>query len=120
VAWAFEIDTDVLAKAQAMDDLRAASLPRFPSIVRDLSVLVDSALPAAAVRGTIRSSAPSTLVDVIEFDRYRGKGVPEGSVSLSLRLTFRSPDRTLTDVEVEQAMDAVVAALGTAHGATRR
>jgi phenylalanyl-tRNA synthetase beta chain len=120
VAWAFELDADVLAKAQAMDDLRAASLPRVPSIVRDLSVLVDSALPAAAVRGTIRSSAPSTLVDVIEFDRYRGKGVPEGSVSLSLRLTFRSPDRTLTDAEVEQAMDAVVAALGTAHGATRR
>jgi len=120
VAWAFELDTDVLAEAQAADDLRAASLPRFPSIVRDLSVLVDSALPAAAVRGTIRSSAPSTLVDVIEFDRYRGKGVPEGRVSLSLRLTFRSPDRTLTDAEVDQAMDAVVAALATDHGATRR
>jgi phenylalanyl-tRNA synthetase beta chain len=59
-------------------------------------------------------------VDVIEFDRYRGKGVPEGRVSLSLRLTFRSPDRTLTDAEVDQAMDAVVAALGSAHGATRR
>ena len=120
VAWAFELDTDVLAEAQAADDLRAASLPRFPSIVRDLSVLVDSALPAAAVRGTIRSSAPSTLVDVIEFDRYRGKGVPEGRVSLSLRLTFRSPDRTLTDSEVDQAMGAVVAALATDHGATRR
>jgi phenylalanyl-tRNA synthetase beta chain len=120
IAWAFELDTDTLATAQAADDLRATSLPRFPSIVRDLSVLVDSALPAAAVRGTIRSSAPSTLVDVIEFDRYRGKGVPEGRVSLSLRLTFRSPDRTLTDTEVDQAMDTVVAALGTAHGATRR
>ena len=120
VAWAFELDTAVLADAQAADDLRAMSLPRFPSIVRDLSVLVDSALPAAAVRGTIRSSAPSTLVDVIEFDRYRGKGVPEGRVSLSLRLTFRSPDRTLTDAEVDQAEDAVVAALGRAHDATRR
>lgn len=120
IAWALELDTDVLADAHSADDLRATSLPRFPSIVRDLSVLVDSALPAAAVRGTIRSSAPSTLVDVIEFDRYRGKGVPEGRVSLSLRLTFRSPDRTLTDAEVDQAMDAVVAALGTTHGATRR
>ena len=120
VAWAFELDTEALAKAQATDDLRATSLPRFPSIVRDLSVLVDSALPAAAVRGTIRSSAPSTLVDAIEFDRYRGKGVPEGRVSLSLRLTFRSPDRTLTDTEVDQAMDAIVAALGTRHGASRR
>ena len=120
VAWAFELDTEGLAAVQAADDLRATPLPRFPSIVRDLSVLVDSALPAAAVRGTIRSSAPSTLVDVIEFDRYRGKGVPEGRVSLSLRLTFRSPDRTLTDSEVDQAMGAVVAALATDHGATRR
>ena len=54
------------------------SLPRFPSIVRDLSVLVDEALPAAAVRGTIRSEAPATLVSIAEFDRYQGKGVPEG------------------------------------------
>jgi len=100
--------------------LRAESLPRFPSVVRDLSVLVDSALPAAAVRGTIRSSAPSTLVHAIEFDRYRGKGIPEGRVSLSLRLTFRSPERTLTDAEVDQAMETVVAALASAHGATRR
>ena len=41
-----------------------------------------------------------------EFDRYQGKGVPDGKVSLSLRLTFRSPDRTLTDAEVQKAMDA--------------
>jgi len=118
--WAFELDVDALAAAHARDDLRAESLPRFPSVVRDLSVLVDSALPAAAVRGTIRSSAPSTLVHAIEFDRYRGKGIPEGRVSLSLRLTFRSPERTLTDAEVDQAMETVVAALASAHGATRR
>ena len=48
---------------------------------------------------------------VREFDRYQGKGVPEGQVSLSLRLTFRSSDRTLTDAEVQSAMDAVLAAL---------
>jgi phenylalanyl-tRNA synthetase beta chain len=118
--WSFELDADALAAAGAGGDLRAESLPRFPSVVRDLSVLVDSTLPAAAVRGTIRSSAPSTLVDVIEFDRYRGKGIPEGRVSLSVRLTFRSAERTLTDAEVDEAMAAVVAALADAHGATRR
>ena len=74
--------------------------------MRDLSILVDGTLPAAAVRGTIRSSAPATLVQAIEFDRYTGKGVPEDRVSLSLRLTFRSPERTLTDAEVDAAMDA--------------
>ena len=118
--YAFELDVDAIASVQGGDDLRAVSLPRFPSVVRDLSVLVDSTLPAAAVRGTIRSSAPATLVDVIEFDRYLGKGVPDGRVSLSLRLTFRSPERTLTDAEVDAAMTGIVAALATQHGATRR
>ena len=118
--WAFELDVDALAARHAGDDLRAESLPRFPSVVRDLSVLVDSTLPAAAVRGTIRSAAPSELAHAIEFDRYRGKGVPEGRVSLSLRLTFRSPERTLTDAEVDAAMERIVAALASAHGAVRR
>jgi phenylalanyl-tRNA synthetase beta chain len=83
-------------------------------------MLVDSSLPAAAVRGTIRSSAPPTLARIVEFDRYRGKGVPEGRVSLSLRLTFRSPERTLIDAEVDEAMDRIVTALASAHSAQRR
>jgi phenylalanyl-tRNA synthetase beta chain len=62
----------------------------------------------------------STLAHVAEFDRYRGKGVPEGRVSLSLRLTFRSADRTLTDVEVDEAMARIVGALASAHSAERR
>jgi len=118
--WAFELDLDALASLKSADEMRAESLPRYPSVVRDLSVLVDSALPAAAVRGTIRSSAPSTLARIVEFDRYRGKGVPEGRISLSLRLTFRSPERTLTDAEVDEAMDKIVSALASAHGAERR
>ena len=109
-----------LQNCNRRDDLRAESLPRFPSVVRDLSVLVDSTLPAAAVRGTIRSAAPAALAHVIEFDRYRGKGVPEGRVSLSLRLTFRSPERTLTDAEVDEAMTRIVDALASTHGAVRR
>ena len=52
---------------------------------------------AAAVRRTIREHAPAILVRVNEFDRYQGKGVPDGQVSLSLRLTFRVPiARSLT------------------------
>jgi phenylalanyl-tRNA synthetase beta chain len=120
VLWAFELDADALGSAGRGDDLRAESLPRFPSIVRDLSVLVDAALPAASVRGTIRTVAPATLTHVVEFDRYRGKGVPEGRVSLSLRLTFRSPERTLTDAEVDAAMERIVARLADEHGGERR
>jgi phenylalanyl-tRNA synthetase beta chain len=110
----------------AMDPLlaqplgRVTALPRHPSIVRDLSIVVDERLPAAEVRGTIHSHAPHTLVSAREFDRYHGPGVPSGKVSLSLRLTFRDAARTLTDGEVQQAVDAIVAALARQHGAVLR
>jgi phenylalanyl-tRNA synthetase beta chain len=56
----------------------------------------------------------------VEFDRYTGKGVPADRVSLSIRLTFRATDRTLTDEDVQAAMDAIVPALRAAHGAEQR
>jgi phenylalanyl-tRNA synthetase beta chain len=118
--YAAELDAGALAALAASDDLRAQPLPRYPSIVRDISILVDEALPAAAVRGTIRSAAPATLTSIVEFDRYQGKGVPEGRVSLSLRLTFRSPDRTLTDQEAQDATARIITALAAAHGAEQR
>ena len=115
-----ELDLKALAAAGATGDRLAEPLPRFPSIVRDISMLVDDTLPAASVRGTIRSAAPSTLVSIAEFDRYQGKGVPDGKVSLSYRLTFQAPDRTLTDSEVQQAMDVLLRSLVQTLGAVQR
>jgi phenylalanyl-tRNA synthetase beta chain len=115
-----EIDTEALARLAAGDDLRTLSLPRYPSIVRDISIVVDEILPAASVRGTIRAAAPPTLVSISEFDRYQGKGVSEGRVSLSLRLTFRDPERTLTDDEVQAATERIVDALRATHRAEQR
>jgi phenylalanyl-tRNA synthetase beta chain len=111
---------DAIARLAAGDALRVQSLPRFPSIVRDIAIVIDEVLPAAAVRGTIRSAAPATLVSIAEFDRYKGKGVPEGRVSLALRLTFRATDRTLTDEDAEVATDEIVKALAATHAAERR
>jgi phenylalanyl-tRNA synthetase beta chain len=115
-----EIDLDALSAAAPADTLRAAALPKYPSVVRDVSILVGDALSAETVRGTIRSAAPGTLIQVREFDRYQGKGIPEGKVSLSFRLTFQSPERTLTDDEVSAAMAEVVAALKRVHDAEQR
>ena len=115
-----EIDLDAAEAIVADRPSRIEALPRFPSVARDISILVDDTLPSAAVRETIQNAAPATLARVREFDRYQGKGVPEGTVSLSLRLTFRSPDRTLTDAEVQQAMDDVLAALTSRHNAVQR
>ena len=114
-----EMDLDTLS-AQHAEPARVAPLPRFPSVSRDLALLVDETLPAATLRETIRAAAPDTLVQVREFDRYQGKGIPDGKVSLAVRLTFRSPDRTLTDGEVQSAMDEVLAVVRATHGAVQR
>jgi phenylalanyl-tRNA synthetase beta chain len=106
-----ELDLDALSAAAPLETLRAKPLPRYPSVVRDLSILVADTLSADTVRGTIRSAAPATLIRVREFDRYQGKGIPDGKVSLSFRLTFQSPERTLTDDEVQAAMESIIDAL---------
>jgi phenylalanyl-tRNA synthetase beta chain len=116
-----ELDLDAVADHVTILDVeRTHSLPRFPSIVRDLAILVADTLPAADVRGTIRAVAPPTLVRVAEFDRYQGKGIPDGKVSLAYRLTFQDAERTLTDREVDEAMETIVAELAKVHSAVRR
>jgi phenylalanyl-tRNA synthetase beta chain len=116
-----ELDLDLAAPDYDPDHQAVMQpLPRHPSVVRDLSIVVAADLPAVSVRQTIQSAAPATLVSVREFDRYQGKSLPDGKVSLSLRLTFRTPERTLTDAEVQSATDAIVTALAAEHGAVLR
>lgn len=128
--YALEIDLDALSQRLSKAPRFARPLPRHPSVIRDIAILVADTLSAETVRGTIRAALlrqgyggpgkDSTRVDVREFDRYQGKGIPEGHVSLALRLTFQAPDRTLTDAEVHAAMDHIVAELKTTLGAIQR
>ena len=116
-----ELDLDAVDRV-AVDRyaMHAVPVPRHPSIVRDLAIIVDATLHARAVRDTIQAAASDALVSVHEFDRYEGKGVPDGRISLAFRLTFRAPDRTLTDAEVQKTVEQVVAALEQTHGAKLR
>jgi phenylalanyl-tRNA synthetase beta chain len=117
-----ELDLDAVAALSRPRDVLVRTLPRYPSVVRDLSVVVSDTLPAATIRGTIHAAARegAPLVSIGFFDRYQGKGVAEGSVSLSVRLTFQATDRTLTDVEVQRTFDTILAALVREHAAVQR
>src|SRR5687768_9963275 len=119
VVYVADLDLDE-AEALSADGIRVDPLPNYPSVTQYILLGIDDTLPSAQVRRTVGDAAPQTLVRVREFDRYQGKGVPDGRVSLSLRLTFRSPERTLTDAEVQSAMDAVLSALKTRHNAVQR
>ena len=79
-------------------------------------------LPAEIIRGTILAAGrdlPAPLGALSFFDRYQGKGVPAGAVSLSVRLTFQA-DRTLTDAEVQHCVETILAALVREHAAIQR
>jgi phenylalanyl-tRNA synthetase beta chain len=121
-----ELNLDLLARACVAGSDATRPLPRHPSVVRDLSIVVSNTLPATIIRGTIQAAGqehralPAPLVSIGFFDRYQGKGVPDGSVSVSVRLTFQADDRTLTDAEVQQSFDTILAALVREHGAVQR
>jgi phenylalanyl-tRNA synthetase beta chain len=93
---------------------------REPAVRRDLAVLIERGRAAGDLVEAIRKQAGPDLVSVEIFDRYEGKGVPEGRVSVAFRLIFQRPDRTLVDTEVNQAMDRVVRALAQRFGAELR
>ena len=94
-------------------------LPKYPAALRDIALVVPDDVPQAAVDAAIREVADN-LAELKLFDLYRGKGLPEGHRSLAYGLTFRLPDRTLTDVEVDAAMARIIEHVQTACSATLR
>jgi len=121
--FAAELNLDALWRAKAAPFDAARPLPRHPQVVRDLSFVVADTLPAEIIRGTILAAGRglrAPLVAASFFDRYQGQGVPQGAVSLSIRLTFQAADRTLTDAEVQQGVDTILAALVAQHAAVQR
>ncbi len=115
------LELDVAALMASEGAIRGVQLPpKLPSVRRDLALVVSDAVGYAQLAECIRAAAGGLLVDQGVFDQYRGPGVPEGSRSLALRLTFRDPSRTLTDVEVAEVEQRVIAALAREYGAIVR
>ncbi len=99
---------------------RFRELSRFPAVRRDIAVVVDNSVPAVAVLAVIRQAAPTSMQELKLFDLYTGKGIDSGRKSLALGLTLQADSRTLTDSEVDAALDAILAALKAELGATLR
>lgn len=107
-----------LPEAESLQGVRMP--PKLPAVRRDLALVVADAVAYAELAACIRDAAGPLLVDQGVFDQYRGPGVPEGRRSLALSLTFRDPQRTLTDTEVAEIEGRVIAALAERCGAIVR
>jgi phenylalanyl-tRNA synthetase beta chain len=122
-AWAAPVWTIELRLPEIATDPRAvryAALPTQPPSERDLALLLPHDVSAEQVGATIRETAGELLESVAPFDLFEGKGIPEGTRSVAWRLRFRAADRTLTDTEVDTAIEATLRALEERHGVRRR
>ncbi|NPA49470.1 MAG: phenylalanine--tRNA ligase subunit beta, partial [Thermodesulfobacteria bacterium] len=97
----FEIDLEKLFPLLQLKKTYRA-LPKFPATFRDLAILVDDEIPAGEILAFARGLDLPYLEDVSIIDVYRGKGIPEGKKSLTLRFLYRAPERTLRDEEVNE------------------
>jgi phenylalanyl-tRNA synthetase beta chain len=101
----FELDSQVLTQRRLP---RHAGLSRFPLVRRDLAFVLDAQTPAGELLAALRDGAPAQLRSIEVFDEYRGKGMAENQKSLAIRVVMQDTERTLTDREVEEAMQKLV------------
>ena len=95
-------------------------IPRFPAVERDFSLVLSDGVPFAKVEQAIRSLAIPELERVQPADLFRGGQVPAGKFSLMIRVTFQSPQTTLTDAQIADYSSRIVAALEKEVGASLR
>lgn len=84
------------------------TLPAFPSVRRDIAMLVPEATAHEAVLQVVKQAKPANLEAVELFDVFRGKNVPAGQKSMAYAFTYRGAERTLTDGEVNAAHEKLV------------
>jgi len=93
-------------------------IPRFPSVTRDIALVIDEQVNYRAVKNIIRSFP--LVKHVTLFDLYRGEQIPEGKKSFAIRIIYQSPKYTLTDEEVDQTQEQMLSRLNQELGATLR
>ena len=104
-AFLFELDA---VKALASRAPKAQAVSRFPSIRRDIAVVVDDKVSADELIDAVASSSQTLISSVRIFDIYKGPGIEAGLKSVALGLILQETSRTLTDEDADQAMAAAI------------
>jgi phenylalanyl-tRNA synthetase beta chain len=105
-----ELDLQALLEAETLPDLYHA-LPKYPSVVRDVSLLVNRGMTFEEIRASILAQGRELCRAVRFVDVYEGKGMAPDERSLTIRLEYRSDERTLIEAEVDAVHGELLAAL---------
>jgi phenylalanyl-tRNA synthetase beta chain len=115
----FELELAALVAVSPSGQEQFEDVISYPAVHQDLAVVVPEETPAAAVREAVLGGGGELLRSAEVFDLYRGEQLGEGQKSLALRLSFRAPDRTLTDEEVTPLRESIRKALAGIGGSLR-
>ena len=116
-AFLFELD---IASAFACKQLKYQKISKFPSVRRDLAIVVDESVPLAVLQENVTVSASGLLSELRVFDVYRGPSIETGRKSVALGLILQDSSRTLTDIDADAVVAAVAARLRDVLSATIR
>ncbi|MDQ0975601.1 phenylalanyl-tRNA synthetase beta chain [Neobacillus niacini] len=117
--YVFELSLKAVLE-EATEALRYEAIPRFPSITRDIALVVDKETVSGVLKDVIQQAGGKLLKEVSVFDLYEGERMEEGKKSIAYSLKYMDPERTLTDEEVTKVHTQVLEALKTQAGAVLR
>ena len=108
--YVMEINLDKLLEKKT-GSMKYKEISKFPSVKKDIAIVVDENIPAQELEKTIKSAGGKLLKKVEVFDLYTGKGIPEGKKSLAFNVELESKDSTLTDQEIVDVITKIKDAL---------
>ena len=91
--------------------MKYKEISKFPGSKKDLSIVVDKNIESLNIAKVMKKAGGNNLTSVEAFDVYEGKGIEEGKKSLAFSLTFGSQDKTLTDEEINPAIEKIIQAV---------
>lgn len=117
----YVLEMDLLTLYDSAElERKYTEIPKYPSVTRDIAVLVDDAVLVQEMETIFRKQGGNLLESYALFDVYKGSQLPEGKKSVAYNLVYRNKDKTLTDKEVNKVHDKIVRTLEHVLGATLR
>lgn len=118
--WLAEFDFDTCFRAIVHADKYVNGLPKFPAVSRDFSLLLNKNIGFGEIENIAYAKAGKHLLDVILFDVYEGKNLPEGKKSYAVRFILQDENKTLNDKQIDKDMAAIQHELESALSAQLR
>jgi len=116
-SWVFELDINLISQKKVPE---FKGLSKFPEVRRDIAVIVESSIAAGDLLQAIYDEADQHFTAANIFDRYVGDGIEQGKQSVAIAVTWQHQERTLTDAEVNDKLDTLIARLSKQFNASLR